>query len=162
MFDHDNEGCKNPIGCKKRRIAFQIQNEISVKKYGEKEFEMFRLSFQKKGFDFLEKAKDRNHENTHAEDRAFQRSISEQEIHSVFLDGDIIEYFQGNGIKKMLICGSYRYGKGKYRPIHVVLRKEMTAGSTWSIATLYDPRSMPWLWDQKTNFTERVCFCKRK
>ena len=160
MFNHDHEGCKNPVGCKKRRIAFQVQNEISIRKYGEKEFEIFQRLFQENGFDSLEK--DKNSEKSHAEDRAFERAISDSEIRSVFMNGDIIEYFQGNGMKKMLLSGSHRYGKGKYRPIHVVLKKEMMTGSMWSITTLYDPRSMPWLWDQKTNFTERVCFCKRK
>ncbi|WP_157384368.1 DUF4258 domain-containing protein [Desulfitobacterium hafniense] len=90
--------------------------------FGHTEFELFKRAFKEKGFDSLKKDPKR----THSADRAYERAISEAEIRSVFKNGDIVEYYQGNGIKKMLLWGFHYLGRKKYRPIHVVLKKEMT------------------------------------
>ncbi|SHN86541.1 DUF4258 domain-containing protein [Desulfitobacterium chlororespirans] len=157
MCDLGIEGrCQNPVECEKRRLIFKAQNEKMLELFGHTEFELFKRAFKEKGFDSLKKDPKR----THSADRAYERAISEAEIRSVFKNGDIVEYYQGNGIKKMLLWGFHYLGRKKYRPIHVVLKKEMTE-SMWEIATVYDPRSQPWLWNKEI-YSERICFCKKR
>jgi hypothetical protein len=89
----------------------------------------------------------------HTKKRQVFRAFSEKTILTAIKEGWVIEY--NTKRNTLLIQYFAKVAEKKYRPIHVVLRLE---DGTWKIATVYDPRSMPWKWSK--NYSERVCFCK--
>lgn len=64
-----------------------------------------------------------------------------------------IEYFAGHLEEKFLIMG---YTEQR-RPLHVVV---LYAENKVHLATVYDPRTMPWKWEY--GYQVRKCFCKNE
>lgn len=162
MCDLGIEGrCQNPVDCEKRRLIFKAQNEKMLELYGYTEFDIFKQSL------IGENGKIRKNvfkRSVHYEKQSLERVFSDAEIAAIIKEGDVIEFWQDKKEKVMLVWGNIynpaKYAKTKYRPAHIVFKKNIfDDDSRWTLATIYNPKSMPWKWDN--SHTRRVCFCKK-
>lgn len=131
-------GCKDPQGCREKaeRLKMYLSGVLPV---AEERWEVLKGRVLYK--------------TRHLISRMSERAISEKDIEDVIEYGWPIEYFIGNFQKEetFILLGYTR----KKRPLHLVASCE---GNDVYLTTVYDPRSMPWKWDD--GYQVKKCFCK--
>lgn len=133
-------GCKDPQGCriKAERLQEHLQNVLPA---AEQRWETIKQQNRKP---FVTK---------HFIDQMTNRAVSAGDVQTVLKYGWPIEYFAGHLEEKFLIMG---YTEQR-RPLHVVV---LYAENKVHLATVYDPRTMPWKWEY--GYQVRKCFCKNE
>lgn len=131
-------GCKDPQGCrfKADRLREILQNVLPV---AEQRWE----NVKNKELDYTK----------HAIEQMINRAVSSTDVQTVMEYGWPIEYFPGQSQEKFLIMG-YTVQK---RPLHLIV---ICTENTISLTTVYDPRTMPWKWEN--GYQVRKCFCKNE
>lgn len=139
--------CRDKEGCFKKHLKW-MENQKKYAEIGQQELERF--------LDRLEQRKAKISFDQHFEKlRSIERSISHYDAEEVLHVGWVIERIVKHGMISLLIHGYCKKDKS-YRPLHIVC--DVVSEDLWVITTAYDPRSMPWKWDE--TFTKRKCFCK--
>lgn len=133
-------GCKDPQGCREKaeRLKMYLSGVLPV---AEERWEDLKQQGR-----VLHKTK-------HLITRMYERAISDKDIEDVVENGWPIEYFfEIPKVKETFILMGYTRRK---RPLHLVVSCE---GNEIYLSTVYDPRFMPWKWEN--GYQVKKCFCK--
>lgn len=142
--------CQNPERCSLEAAKWKEHNE-RVQEIAEQRLEELRDSLQR-GENFLRIT-------FHGESRQTDRCISGATIRLLVSEEawPFAYYKNSMGVEKLSLVGHVKSGEKKYRPIHVILKRN-PGTDLWKVVTVYDPRTEGFRWG--SNYQERKCFCK--
>lgn len=142
------QSCSDPVSCACKAESWARYQEANLFK-AEALLEELR-EMRSKGEGWI-----RN--TIHEERRKTDRCVSETEIR-MLIDREAwpFEYYQDGYEEKLGLMGYVKFGGKSYRPIHIILRRNL--GERLNIATVYDPRTKEFKWAE--NYQKRVCFCR--
>jgi|GEM_PF-6674335 hypothetical protein len=143
--------CQNHELCARKAAMWKVQQEETLE-IGERLLSELR--------DSLNRGESSLNITNHGETRQTERCLSLSTIRSlVSEEAWPFEYYKNTfGTEKLSLIGWIKIGEGKYRPIHIILKKAPNT-TLWKIVTIYDPRTEEFKWGN--NYQDRKCFCEK-